>query len=544
MKRIFMLTIGFGCLQAAFAQDSIRNDVLNWSFQRYSPTLELQLSQDLNPALKYYLWDFSRTEMAVGINKEKQDKALVQQLGKEHTRYGLDISSLLAPKANTRAWGKASYENTQHKGINMNVTSDYERVYPYITADTLGPADQKGETYIFSGGYAQNKGNYLWGIEASIRNQQEYRQKDPRPRNRISDMQVELGAGYRFNEQYTIGVSTGFGFYKQGHTIAMLSDERLRIATPLYNMTGLATAFSPVISSSYSYTAKTWTIGLDIYPSGKQGWIGHLGYGFDNLNKSIGSSRSSGDLDLNELNNNRSSSALNDILNRKEDRVVARVGWIDKKQEQSWSAQVQYNFRHRIGSEALIGSSLQEITGVTINQTTMGMGPYYRENNTQIAAEGTYEKGAQKRWHIKPALVYTKNEADYFDPARYMNYERLRYGTQLGMSWLGRKHMTQVLLEGSFDQSLSSEIDIENTFGQLSGNGTIQYGLFNRHAPQAELSNYRFLSTNNTQLSVSMRWEWQLLNNKALFLQPRMQRGWYVDQVRTSFYEVRIGLIL
>jgi hypothetical protein len=41
-----------------------------------------------------------------------------------------------------------------------------------------------------------------------------------------------------------------------------------------------------------------------------------------------------------------------------------------------------------------------------------------------------------------------------------------------------------------------------------------------------------------------MRWEWQLLNNKALFLQPSLQQGWYVDQVRTNFYQVRIGLIL
>lgn len=540
MKRMFMLTIGFGCLQAVYAQDSTSNDLLNRSFQRYSPTLELQLSQDLNPALKFYLWDFSRTEMAVNVGEEKQDKALVQQLGKGHTRYGLDISSLLAPKANTRAWGKASYENTQHKGINMNLTSDYERVYPYITSDTLGPADQKGETYIFSGGYAQNKGNYLWGIEASIRNQQEYRQKDPRPRNRISDMQVELGVGYRFNEQYTIGLSTGFAAYKQAHTISMLSDERLRITTPLYNMTGLATAFSPVNSSSYSYTAKTWTLGLDIYPSGHRGWIGHLGYRFDNLNKSIGASGG----DSGDLNGVRLASALNDILNRKEDLIEARAGWIDKKYDQSWLAQVKYTYRHRIGSEALIASSLQEIVGVTTNRTTMGMAPYYRENNTQIAVEGTYGKGEQKHWHIKPALVYIKNEADYFDPARYMNYERLRYGTQLGMSWLGRKHMAQILLEGTFDQSLSSEIDIENTFGQLSANNTIQYGLFNRHAPQAELSNYRFLSTNNTQLSVSMRWEWQLLNNKALFLQPSLQQGWYVDQVRTNFYQMRIGLIL
>lgn len=526
-------------------QDSTSTDLLQRSVQRLSPTLDLQEQSLCNPAMRFFLWDFSHTQMDANAYNDKEDEALVQQLGDRRKGYGLDIASLLTPTPNSRAWGNVYYDHTDRSNINMNLNSDYARIYPYVTADTLGPAELEGETYSFSGGYAQQLGErYLFGISASTRNVQEYRQSDPRPRNRISDIEILLGGGYMLPADYALGLSLGFTSYKQASMVSMLSDSRNRLGTPLYSMTGLGTALSIANDeSSFTYAAQTRTVGLDMYPTRGRGLTAHISYAFDELNKTFGLSEGS-TTSINEASRGLNGSPINNVLTMQEDRLQARLGWVAHVDDHRWSLQGAYTYRHRIGTEILMASSMQEIQGISTNHTNMGMVPYYQENITQLRLDGVYEKGVRKRCHVKPHIAYRKNDTRYAQPSRLLDYERLAYAAQVGVSWLHKKQLFHVLLEGGYDQALSAAIDIDNTLEQVGGNKELTYGWLNRFSSAVEMANYRFLANDNSYLKASARWEWQLFSNKSLFLQPTYQQGWYTDNVKSSYWQVKVGMVL
>ena len=535
-----LLSVGLASAQQA----SVRSGLLQRSIQRSSAVLNMQEQSLCNPALRFYVWDFSHTQMEAGISDYREDEAVVQQLGDGRKQYGLNISSLLTPAPNSRAWGDVYYDYVDRKGINMNLSSDYDRIYPYITADTLGPAGLKAETYSFAGGYARQYGNrYLFGISASTRNLQEYRQKDPRPRTRVSDIDIMLGGGYKLPVGYALGLSAGFASYKQANSVTMLSNEALKISTPFYSMTGLGTALSMANNeTSFTYAGRTWTAALDAYPTQQRGWIAHIGYSFDDMHKTIGIL--SGSASSMNTADQQKGSPINDILTMQEDRWQARLGWMDHADLHKWSVQAAYAYRHRIGSEILLASTLQENAAIATNLTNMGMQPYYQEDITQWRLDAVYEKGGGRRWHVKPYIGYHTNSTGYYDPVRSLRYERLSYGAEFGLSRLYKQHLLQLIVAGGYDRALSSDIDISNVFEEIDPNSTLSYGWLNRFGSAVEMANYRFLSTDNSYIKASARWEWQLFSNKSLFLQPTYQQGWYTDKIKSSYWQVKVGMVL
>lgn len=106
----------------------------------------------------------------------------------------------------SRIWGNAYYHNGERKNVQWNESADYELIYPYVMADTIG-GDIKSETYFFEGGYAASHGRWTFGGEFSYRALLEYRDVDPRPRNSIADLQGKAGASYQFNKRYAVALS-------------------------------------------------------------------------------------------------------------------------------------------------------------------------------------------------------------------------------------------------------------------------------------------------------------------------------------------------
>lgn len=94
----------------------------------------------------------------------------------------------------------------------------------------------KEEEYKFSGGYTYRFGKWAGGAELDYRAVIAYRDKDPRPRNIISDLKASLALSRNLGEKYILGLSVQARKYNQRSDIKYLADKG---PTSVYQMLGL-----------------------------------------------------------------------------------------------------------------------------------------------------------------------------------------------------------------------------------------------------------------------------------------------------------------
>ena len=122
----------------------------------------------------------------------------------------------------SRVFGEASYtwqDCKQTRGVD---NADYRMTAPYWTMDTIG-GDMRREIYYFRGGYRMLKNHILWHAALQFRAEQSYRMRDPRAKNKVSDLRVEASIGYQWN-RYALSLMAYGGRYKQNNEIRFYSE--------------------------------------------------------------------------------------------------------------------------------------------------------------------------------------------------------------------------------------------------------------------------------------------------------------------------------
>lgn len=145
-----------------------------------------------NPATHFFAHESSLTRLSIYSTYNKKNGTYLLQEGNGGQLFGADVSSWLNLSGKTKVWGNASYITGKKRQIKWNETSDFELLYPYVMADTIG-GDQQTEQYRFSGGYSGKGRLFTWGLQAAYRSKIEYRDRDPRPKNVVSDFNIEAG---------------------------------------------------------------------------------------------------------------------------------------------------------------------------------------------------------------------------------------------------------------------------------------------------------------------------------------------------------------
>lgn len=103
-------------------------------------------------------------------------------------------------------------------------------------ADSIG-GDLSLQEYAFTGGYSGRAGKFTWGIEGSYRAALEYRNRDPRPKNIVSDLDFAGGGSVRL-DKYVVGISVMAQIYSQDNTLDFYAPLG---SAYIYTMTGLGT---------------------------------------------------------------------------------------------------------------------------------------------------------------------------------------------------------------------------------------------------------------------------------------------------------------
>ena len=185
--------------------------------------------------------------------------------------FAVQARSVYDFNATSRVFGEASYQwqdNKQTRGVD---NADYRLTAPYWTTDTIG-GDLRRETYAFYGGYRMLKNHLLWHAALSFRAEQSYRMRDPRAKNKVSDLRIEASVGYQWN-RYALSLLAYGGRYKQNNEIRFYSELGETTIFHMANDTAAYARFSGNNKIAY-YSGYRAGVGLSLLPT--TGWMAYV----------------------------------------------------------------------------------------------------------------------------------------------------------------------------------------------------------------------------------------------------------------------------
>ena len=184
--------------------------------------------------------------------------------GRQTAGFAVEARSVYDINAASRVFGEASYTWQDCKQARYVDNADYRLTTPYWTVDTIG-GDMRRETYYFRGGYRMLKNHILWHAALQFRAEQSYRMRDPRAKNKVSDLKVEASIGYQWN-RYTLSLMAYGGRYKQNNEIRFYSELGETTIYHMANDTEPYVRFSNNNKVSY-YSGYRAGVGLQLLPT-------------------------------------------------------------------------------------------------------------------------------------------------------------------------------------------------------------------------------------------------------------------------------------
>ena len=149
---IFTFTI-LSLSLTAKAQDSTIAPLVK---EQTSAVVELRDDIYASPALRAYQRQNNYAQLAASFRRYTQHLYL-QQEGRGNQNFTVHSETYQKLPKGLTLWGNAYYSSQRLYNVKFNETADYNIVYPYVMADSIG-GDMKAETYAFTGGIAKEIG--------------------------------------------------------------------------------------------------------------------------------------------------------------------------------------------------------------------------------------------------------------------------------------------------------------------------------------------------------------------------------------------------
>lgn len=192
-----------------------------------------------NPSAMFYRDSVSLSTLSFSADRTEEEKPVMEQLGDGHLLFGLSAASYSRLGQSSVVWGDAAFTTGSYRDVRWSDCIDYRRIAPYVLGDEAG-GNLSTRCYSFSGGYAKNIGRWSAGVEAGYRAEIAYRNRDPRVKTVVSDLDISLGASYEVNSGHVIGLDADLNVYNQNCDLDFYSPVN-EINT--YTLTGLGTYY-------------------------------------------------------------------------------------------------------------------------------------------------------------------------------------------------------------------------------------------------------------------------------------------------------------
>ena len=215
--------------------------------------------------------------------KKKNDFYLIEQgnQSNENTFYYKSVFSTKDYFLN----GEAQYSYTTIKNCQWNEISNYDIIYPYIIADTIG-GDFNSQNYYLNGDFIKRFNNWHLGINANLHYGSDYRTRNPRPKNEFSKIKLNIGISYNHSKSIT-SIGLGYLNYKQNNQIKMFDSPTV---LKYYFYKGLGEVYSynlvkgiTISELNNNYSFNSFSINLQNFTNQKKGFIYEINYQLSKL---------------------------------------------------------------------------------------------------------------------------------------------------------------------------------------------------------------------------------------------------------------------
>ncbi len=352
----------------------------------------------LNPAMQSFHYQHSLNTLNLGYDYRHASTPKRLERGDGHRQAFVDVDAYLH-KGKATLWGNAYYVNGSTRNVRYNEITDFDLLYPYLMADTVGGKTQQ-EFYHFMGGFSYPLGKkWTIGAEGEYTAKMEYRTRDPRPKNLTGDLRAKVGVSYLLGVLHSLGAAVTARKYKQTNELKLYNE----VSVPtIYHLTGLGNDYYRFRGVNTSTYYKGYGVGgmLTYSQKDQRGWFAQAEYEYTNIDKIIST--------LNEL----------PMATLESDRFHGTVGYLMNDGHQYYGANLDGEIYRKFGTENIFGTAQDNIYPqiasaefYTSAQSRIGMETFY-----QNVLSGKYSCGG--KWK----LAYMGYSEKYQEP-----YRRLRY---------------------------------------------------------------------------------------------------------------------
>lgn len=498
IKKIIFL-VAFLSVVNVYAQDTA--SYVGKIVEQVSPLVSQRDEMYASPALRPFYRSYNYALLAA--NLEKLDKDLyIQQEGSGYHTLKINSESFIKNITGISLWGKAFYNNEKIKRVNFNETLNYQYVYPYVMADTVG-GDLNAETYYFGGGLSKKIGALRYGFQGSFKGIQSFRNKDPRPKNISSDVNFSLSVAKELPRERAVSLDLTLQKYNQNNGLTFVRE----LGFPLvYHDAGLGVYNEILAGTRLQAYYKAFGIGtqLNFVPTNLNGFSAQVGYTKFGLSKEL-------------------SSVVDDVSEVKEDNIHLALAYHLQLQKQSFIVKLKGSFIKRDGIEATFanigGTSPYKVTEET----------RYINEKTNMQLQATYGNTAKKlNWFIGVDGSFTNSNENYILPDRFINYQSLNLGTFVSALRPVGKSILNLELRANYLQILNSDYSFDN----VRTNSGI-YSMLN--------SNYNYLSSGMFLISAAARADLPLTEKINFFVKAQGSKGAYSSYGNISEMTFAVG---
>jgi hypothetical protein len=435
MKKVLLSILSILPLTAAAQSvDSLRAVHLVQLAGQQSQVQHPSLAVFENPALQPLHYQHSLSQIALGYDYRNEEQPLWAEKGDGYHGILFDANTYTRTSLNSVVWGRAAYSNGKRLNQQWSENADFDRIYPYVTADTIG-GDMQSELYEFCGGYAHRGQRISYGAQMSYQSGMDYRDHDPRPKCTTLNVDFSLGGAYQLNNRHIVALYGMVGKYNQQQSISFMNP---RGVSMLYHMTGLGTHYFRFKGdrNNARYDGMQWQIGANFITTNGLGPSVTLSTGKEHIQKQLSDEHNLPLCDINEWHH------------------AAELAWRLPRSYVRLSA----DWRQRKGSERIYDS------GVT----------FYKEiTKLEAFACDVWQAAIDAGWQLQPSkqlgidiipkVTYSSRQMKYTSSARQSDYSHLTGTAKCQLCWLNGNGLLTATMYGGYQAKLNSKLQLADT---------------------------------------------------------------------------------
>ncbi|REC44074.1 DUF6850 family outer membrane beta-barrel protein [Chryseobacterium pennipullorum] len=482
----------FGTVVKAQANDTITAKIR----EEYSYERLFKNTVNANPSTRLGAGKYSLTAFSVWAETKDTPLQLKQKGNGQHL-WGVEARTVQNLDDQTVVWGHAAYTQGKNKQVVWNENADYDRIYPYVAADSVG-GDMRFENYSFSGGYSKQINTFTFGITGRYQASLSYRDTDPRPKNTAATFSVALGADQLMFKTLKIGAYLDAEKYTQKHYLSFVSNQGY---PTIYTMSGLGNyneLLSGKLRQAY-YEGWTYGGGIQIFEAERRNWYVTVGLKKINLDKLL--------TEYTDLH----ASTID------EHQVNISLGKFFGSGKLNWGLFADGSIIKRKGTENLF------LNENSRNYIQIGSVEKYSHAVDHVIFKGLLQmnhKNAQSSW--VPYFGWIREKEKYSSPLSLTDLHKIVYGADY--QWLKTFNNSQTL-------SISMGLSATNVYRK---NGTFN----NSGKPainQMLQENYAFQTSDVWQAKLDMQYHFNVPVIKNVFIGGKMMYSNFKNGSNTLF---------